>query len=91
MKETKYINEELIGLFARKGSITILTELEGSAKRFTQLKKTLSHATLAKRLPELEKFGLIERRIVEGRPPATVYSLTSKGEKALEYLRKSPF
>jgi DNA-binding HxlR family transcriptional regulator len=86
--ETNSFSEELIHLLGKTGTITILKELGMGNKRFSDLKKHLTHATLAKRLKELEKAGLIERKIIQSRPPSTEYALTSRGREVLEKLRK---
>jgi DNA-binding HxlR family transcriptional regulator len=86
--ETNSLPEELVHLLGKKGTIAILKELVEGNKRFSDLKKLLTHATLAKRLKELENAGLIERKVISSRPPSTEYALTSKGKSVLEALKK---
>ncbi|HEX9317893.1 MAG TPA: helix-turn-helix domain-containing protein [Nitrososphaeraceae archaeon] len=50
--------------------------------RFTQFLNSIegiSTKTLSLRLQQLEEYGLIERKVIPGRPAHTVYSLTKKG------------
>jgi DNA-binding HxlR family transcriptional regulator len=50
--------------------------------RFTQFLDSIegiSTKTLSIRLQQLEEYGLIERRVIPGRPAHTVYSPTKKG------------
>jgi DNA-binding HxlR family transcriptional regulator len=50
--------------------------------RFTQFLNSIegiSTKTLSLRLQQLEEYGLIERRVIPGRPAHTVYSPTKKG------------
>lgn len=90
MKQTKSKNEEeLISLLGLKGSYEILKELETGSKRFKDLKRKLTHSTLAKRLSDLEKSNLIIRRVDEKhKPPIVEYELTAKGKEILEFFRK---
>jgi len=89
MKQTKSKNEELINLLRLKGSYEILKELETGSKRFKDLKRKVTHSTLAKRLSDLERFNLIIRKVDEKhKPPIVEYVLTRKGKEILEFFRK---
>lgn len=89
MKQTKSENEELISLLRKKGSYEVLKELESGPKRFKDLKRAITHSTLAKRLSELEKCRLIVRKVDEKQKPPTVeYALTEKGTEILDFFRK---
>lgn len=70
---------EIIG---SKWKLIVLNDLQDSEKRFNELKRSTeaSSRTLSRILKELEKEGLVERRVEEGSPVATFYSLTRKGE-----------
>ena len=55
--------------------------------RYKQFKKTLkgiSSKTLASRLKELEKGGILERRAYNEIPPRVEYRLTGKGQELVE-------
>jgi DNA-binding HxlR family transcriptional regulator len=41
----------------------------------------VSPTTLSERLEQLEAAGIVERRLVAGRPPHAEYALTSRGER----------
>lgn len=88
MRETYSKNKDLAKLIGMKGSYEILEELEMGEKRFSELKKIVTHSTLAKRLPKLEEFNLIERKVLESRPPIVMYGLTAKGKEILDFFRK---
>ena len=65
-----------------KWKIAILYQLNESSYRFGELKKALYPITqqmLTKQLRELEKDGLISRRVYEVIPPKVEYSLTHFG------------
>ncbi len=57
--------------------------------RFNQLKvriRGISATSLAERLSQLEKHGVVQRRVVAESPPYAEYSLTAKGHEAYEIL-----
>ena len=50
--------------------------------RFTQFLNSIegiSTKTLSLRLQQLEEYGLVERKVIPGRPAHTLYSPTKKG------------
>ena len=57
--------------------------------RFNQLKvriRGISATSLAERLSQLEKFGVVQRTVVPESPPYAQYSLTAKGREAYQIL-----
>jgi DNA-binding HxlR family transcriptional regulator len=57
---------------------------EGEASRFNEFKQVLAGIpprTLAQRLQELETAGVLERRVVDARPPRVEYRLTPDGQR----------
>src|SRR5919197_6101215 len=57
---------------------------EAEAVRFNEFKQVLvgiPPRTLAQRLVELEDEGVLERRVVDARPPRVEYRLTARGRK----------
>ena len=57
---------------------------ESGAVRFNEFKQVLvgiPPRTLAQRLVELEEEGVLERRVVDARPPRVEYRLTPRGRK----------
>jgi DNA-binding HxlR family transcriptional regulator len=74
---------ELIG---KRWSGAILAVLMDGPLHFSEIRRLvpdISDRLLSERLKELEAEGLVERRVVDGSPVRTEYSLTEKG-KALE-------
>jgi DNA-binding HxlR family transcriptional regulator len=79
---------------ARKYSKEVLTSLQGGERGFREMMRilaskkppTISTRTLSERLKEMEKVGLVRRKIVEGRPPKSVYSISEKGKKVLSLI-----
>src|SRR5919108_4437281 len=56
----------------------------GGATRFNEFRQVLvgiPPRTLAQRLVELEDEGVLERRVVDARPPRVEYRLTPRGRK----------
>jgi DNA-binding HxlR family transcriptional regulator len=57
------------------------------AVRFNEFRQSLpgvSPTTLSDRLEQLETAGIVERRLVPGRPPHTEYTLTPRGERVAQ-------
>ncbi|HYB76189.1 MAG TPA: helix-turn-helix domain-containing protein [Nitrososphaerales archaeon] len=57
--------------------------------RFNELKRRIegiSATSLAERLTQLEKFGVIQRKVVPASPPKVEYSLTVKGQEVYKIL-----
>jgi len=86
------VNIDSVG---KKWTDKILHSLKERPKRFNTLMETLSSSNkkisskaLADRLKDLEKQELIAREIQNSRPPFSIYKITSKGEKALNYVIK---
>ncbi len=53
-------------------------------KQFRELMKGISSKTLARRLKELEKDGILERYAYNEIPPRVEYKLTKKGQELVE-------
>ena len=69
-------------LLERRWTVSIIWASHEGAVRFGEFVSSLGSippATLATRLTELEQAGILERRMVEGRPPRTEYRLTERG------------
>jgi len=85
MKETAKIRK----LITKRGTIEMLIPLCCSTdpvryKEFTHLLKGFSSKTLARRLKELEKGGILQRQAYNEIPPRVEYRLTSKGQELVE-------
>ena len=72
-------------LLERRFALSILwASAEGGAVRFNEFRQVLGSVpprTLAQRLVELEEAGVIERVVVDSRPPRVEYRLTPAGRK----------
>lgn len=65
-----------------KWKATILWELHVAPRRFGRLRQLIpgiSEKVLAAQLREMERDGIIDRRVFEQSPPKVVYSLTAHG------------
>lgn len=73
-----------ISVVGNKWAILILNELFTGKRRTNEFLSALpgiSTKTLTARLRELERCGLVERRVFPEVPPRVEYSLTTKGQK----------
>src|SRR4051794_27891474 len=72
------------GLLERRWTMATIYACSSGAARFNEFRQSLpgvSPTTLSERLEQLEAAGIVERRLVAGRPPHTEYSLTRRGER----------
>jgi DNA-binding HxlR family transcriptional regulator len=80
---------KLRNLITKRGTLEILIPLCCSTepvryKKFRETMKGISSKTLAYRLQELEKGGILERHSYNEIPPRVEYLLTSKGQELVE-------
>jgi DNA-binding HxlR family transcriptional regulator len=71
-------------LLERRWAVSILYVSHEGALRFNEFRQALGSippATLAQRLAELEEAGILERRVVDARPPLVEYRLTERGRQ----------
>jgi DNA-binding HxlR family transcriptional regulator len=85
MKETGKLRK----LITRKGTLEILIPLccTTNPVRYIKFRRTLkgfSSKTLAIRLKELQKIGVLERKSFNETPPRVEYNLTDKGQELVE-------
>lgn len=72
------------GLLEGRWTVSILWASSEGARRFNELKQAVGEIpprTLALRLVELESAGLLERRVIDARPPRVEYRLTDEGRR----------
>ena len=72
------------GLLERRWTISILYASIEGAERFNEFLVALGRvppATLATRLNDLVEAGLLDRRVLDTRPPAVEYTLTPEGRR----------
>jgi DNA-binding HxlR family transcriptional regulator len=81
----------LADLLGRRWALSILYASIGGAERFNEFRTALDRvppATLTARLTELVDAGLLERRVLDTRPPAVEYRLTRRGKRFEPVLRE---
>ena len=77
-------------LLGRRWVLAIVYASHGGAIRFNEFKRTIvgiTPKTLAHRLEELEQAGILERLVLEGRPPRVEYRLTDAGRRLRALVR----
>jgi DNA-binding HxlR family transcriptional regulator len=71
-------------VLGRRWALALLYASHAGAVRFNEFKQALREIpprTLAQRLADLEEAGLLERRVVDARPPHVDYVLTDRGRR----------
>jgi DNA-binding HxlR family transcriptional regulator len=71
-------------LLGRRYALAIVYASRSGASRFNEFRQVLGAVppgTLSARLDELAEAGVLERRIVDARPPRTEYLLTDRGQR----------
>ena len=71
-------------LLERRWTISILYVSHEGAVRFNEFLQalgTIPPATLAQRLADLEKAGVLRREVIDSRPPRVEYRLTERGRQ----------
>lgn len=78
-----------IDLLRGKWKLFLLYQLSCGPKRYSELLHrchNISESVLARKLNELQKEGLINKKIYPQIPPQTEYSLTEKGQKIMKVI-----
>jgi DNA-binding HxlR family transcriptional regulator len=79
-------------LLERRWTLSILYASVEGPSRFNEYLEALGRrvppATLTARLTELVDAGILERRVLDMRPPAVEYRLTSRGKRFEPLLRE---
>ena len=84
-RDCKPVPEEVrqaAGLLERRWVVLVLWASYEGATRFNEFKQalgTIPPRTLAQRLVELEEAGVLERVVIDARPPRVEYRLTDEG------------
>jgi DNA-binding HxlR family transcriptional regulator len=71
-------------LLERRWVVSVLWASYEGATRFNEFRQALGSippGTLAQRLVELEEAGVLERRVIDARPPRVEYRLTDEGRR----------
>ncbi len=71
-------------LLERRWVVSVLWASYEGATRFNEFKQAVGSIpprTLAQRLVELEEAGVLERRVIDARPPRVEYRLTDEGRR----------
>ena len=82
-KETNCPAEYTLRMIGGRWKIPLIFHLLSGAKRFSELARTLGGVTqkmLTQQLREMERDGLVERKVFAEVPPRVEYSLTPLGE-----------
>jgi DNA-binding HxlR family transcriptional regulator len=78
------------GLLERRWTVSIICASHDGAIRFNEFLQVLGAvppATLSSRLAELEAAGVLERNVVDARPPRVEYRLTERGRQLSAFVK----
>jgi DNA-binding HxlR family transcriptional regulator len=81
--------QQVLDIICNKWSALVICCLAYGTKRYNQLQKQIegiSQKMLTQTLRNLERHGLVERKVYPAVPPRVEYSLTSLGETLIEPL-----
>jgi len=71
-------------VLGRRWALALICASHAGAVRFNEFRQALGDVpprTLAQRLVELEQAGVLERRVLDARPPRIEYVLTARGRR----------
>jgi len=71
-------------LLGRRHALAIVDASRSGATRFNEFRQVLGPVpptTLSTRLDELADAGILERHVIDSRPPRTEYTLTEQGRR----------
>ena len=74
----------MAALLERRWTLGTIYACSSGAARFNEFRQSLpgiSPTTLSDRLEQLEAAGILQRRLVPGRPPHAKYRLTATGDR----------
>jgi DNA-binding HxlR family transcriptional regulator len=77
-------------LLERRYMVSILYASHTGAVRFNEFLQALEGvppSTLTARLGELEQAGILERSVIDARPPRVEYRLTERGRRLRDFIR----
>jgi DNA-binding HxlR family transcriptional regulator len=77
-------------LLERRLALSILYASSAGAVRFNEFRQALGEVpprTLAIRLAELTNAGILERRVLDTRPPGVEYRITARGRELTTVVR----
>jgi DNA-binding HxlR family transcriptional regulator len=80
-----------VNLLRGKWKLFLLYQLSCGSKRYGELLRrcgNISESVLARKLNELQKEGLVNKKIYPEIPPHTDYSLTERGRQLMEVISK---
>jgi DNA-binding HxlR family transcriptional regulator len=82
-RETRCPAEATLNVIGGRWKVLIVWHLFDGVKRFSELRRAIAPVTqkmLTKQLRELERDGVLKRRVYPQVPPKVEYSLTDRGQ-----------
>ncbi|GBD12844.1 HTH-type transcriptional regulator YodB [bacterium HR24] len=76
--------ERAVAIIAKPWTPIVIRALLSGPRRFSQIREYVGHISdrvLSQRLKELEREGIVERRVIPSSPVRVEYALTEKGHE----------
>ncbi len=81
--------KNVISLLSKSKAIDIIFLLRDKGElRYSEIKQLGHYTTVSRRLKELERLRVVERKVKAEYPPKVTYRLTKKGDELIEVLEK---
>jgi DNA-binding HxlR family transcriptional regulator len=81
--------KEMLKAISQSKSIEILLALQQRKLKFTEIVEIAGNPTTAmRRVTDLQRVGLISRRVLQDKKRSVEYSLTKKGISVVEFLER---
>lgn len=81
--------KKVISALSKSKAIDIIFLLRDKGElRYSEIKQLGHYTTVSRRLKELEKLGVLERKVKAEYPPKVTYKLTKKGGELIRILSK---
>ena len=81
--------DKIVSVISKSKAIEILLLLRDKGElRYSEIKQVGHYTTVSRRLKDLERIGIVNRKVKAEYPPKVTYKLTGKGNKLIKLLEE---